>query len=99
MNGAGPVAGSHPPRPSRSQYLGAILWPSFFAAGVATMVFFALFDPVVLFGIAFPGREIGRELGYTAGFFLFWLATAAASLFTSILLQPPVAAGPPQARD
>jgi hypothetical protein len=97
MNGTGPVAGSRQP-PERSQYLGAILWPSFFAAGVATMVFFALFDPVVLFGIAFPGREISRELGYTAGFFLFWLATAAASLFTSILLQPP-GAGAPSAGD
>jgi len=99
MNGLETVAGPRPPRPSRSQQLGAVLWPSFFAAGIATMVFFALFDPVMLFGIAFPGREITRELGYTAGFFLFWLATAAASLFTSILLQPPVAFGPPQARD
>ena len=31
----------HPPRPM-AQRLGAILWPSFFAAGVATMAFFAL---------------------------------------------------------
>ncbi len=73
---------------SRSQQLGAILWPSFFAAGVATMVFFALFDPVELCGLVFPGRSISRELGYTAGFFLFWLATLAASLFTWILLRP-----------
>ena len=74
--------------PPRGVQLGAILWPSFFAAGVATMVFFALFDPVELFAIAFPGRGISRELGYTAGFFLFWLATASASLFTSVLLRP-----------
>ncbi len=99
MSGAETVAGPPPPRPSRSQQLGAVLWPSFFAAGIATMVFFALFDPVMLSGIVLPGREIGRELGYTVGFFLFWLATAAASLFTSILLQPRVPFGPPQARD
>ena len=29
-----------------AQRLGAILWPSFFAAGVATMVFFAFVDPL-----------------------------------------------------
>ena len=33
----------HPPRPL-SQRLGAILWPSFFAAAVSTMVCFALLD-------------------------------------------------------
>ena len=31
----------HPPR-SWTQRLGAILWPSFFSAGVMTMVFFEL---------------------------------------------------------
>ena len=35
----------HPPRPL-VQRVGAILWPSFFAAGVATMVFFAFVDPL-----------------------------------------------------
>lgn len=85
MSGPAPEAGHGA---SRSQCLGAILWPSFFAAGVATMVFFALFDPVELFSLAFPGRSIGRELGYTLGFFLFWIATAAASTFTWILLCP-----------
>ena len=37
----------HAPR-SMAQRLGAILWPSFFAAGVATMVCFALIDPLTL---------------------------------------------------
>ena len=41
----------HPPRPM-AQRIGAILWPSFFAAGVATMVFFAFVDPLAL-------RDIG----------------------------------------
>jgi hypothetical protein len=77
------------PEQARGRSLGAILWPSFFAAGVATMVFFALFDPLELADMVFPGRGISREFGYTVGFFLFWLATAAASLFTWILLRPP----------
>jgi hypothetical protein len=77
----------HPPR-SMAQRLGAILWPSFFAAGVATMVCFALIDPLTLRDITFPGLEIGREAAYAIGFFAFWAATAASSLFTWILLRP-----------
>jgi len=77
----------HPPRPL-SQRVGAIAWPSFFAAGVSTMVFFALVDPLLLRDLAFPGMPMTRELGYTLGFFAFWLATASSSLFTWILLRP-----------
>ena len=77
----------HPPRPM-SQRVGAILWPSFFAAGVSTMVFFAFVDPLVLRDMTFPGLPISRGLGYSIGFFMFWIATASASLFTWILLRP-----------
>jgi hypothetical protein len=72
----------------RSAVVGAILWPSFFASSIATIVFFALFDPRELQVQLFPQWRIGRELGYTLGFFLFWMACAAASLFTWILLRP-----------
>jgi hypothetical protein len=82
-----PAPFDHPPRPL-SQRLGAILWPSFFAAGVATMVCFALIDPLTLRDVIFPGLEISRETGYAIGFFAFWTATAASSLFTWILLRP-----------
>jgi hypothetical protein len=71
------------------QRAGAVLWPSFFAAGVATMVFFAFVDPVELGRITFPQVDITREWGYTIGFFLFWSCTFASSLFTQILLRPP----------
>lgn len=77
----------HPPRPM-IQRVGAILWPSFFAAGVATMVFFAFIDPIQLRDISFSNFHINREAGYTIGFFMFWLATASSSLFTWILLRP-----------
>ena len=76
-----------PPRPM-VQHIGAIAWPSFFAAGVATMVFFAFIDPLQLRDITFPQIEISRGLGYSIAFFMFWLATAASSLFTWILLRP-----------
>lgn len=71
-----------------AQRLGAVLWPSFFAAGVATMVFFAFVDPLALRDMTFPELPLTRKLGYSLGFFMFWAATAASSLFTSILLGP-----------
>jgi hypothetical protein len=87
MNPGVPPSFDHPPRPL-AQRLGAILWPSFFAAGVATMVFFAFVDPLALRDMTFPTWEISRGFGYTVGFFMFWLATASSSLFTWILLRP-----------
>lgn len=77
----------HPPRPL-AQKVGAILWPSFFAAGVATMVFFAFVDPLALRDMTFPSMPLSREVGYSIGFFMFWLATSASSLFTWWLLRP-----------
>ena len=77
----------HPPRPM-AQRVGAILWPSFFAAGVCTMVFFAFVDPLELRDMTFPNLHISRGFGYTLGFFTFWLATFSSSLFTWILLRP-----------
>jgi hypothetical protein len=77
----------HPPR-SLAHKLGAILWPSFFSASVMTMVFFAFVDPLALRDLTFPGLELNRTLGYSIAFFMFWLATAASSLFTWILLRP-----------
>ncbi|MEX0915131.1 MAG: hypothetical protein WD397_17015 [Wenzhouxiangellaceae bacterium] len=77
----------HPPRPL-AQRLGAILWPSFFAAGVATMVLFAFVDPIDLAAISFPELEISRQAGYTIAFLAFWLGFASACTFTWILLRP-----------
>lgn len=79
-----------PDSPTRplAQHIGAILWPSFFAAGIATMVFFAFVDPLALRDITFPHLPLTRGLGYSVGFFIFWVATASSSLFTWILLRP-----------
>lgn len=76
----------HPPRPM-AQRVGAILWPSFFTAGICTMVFFAFIDPLELRDMTFPRLPLSREAGYTIGFFVFWLAAASSSLFTWILLR------------
>ncbi len=70
------------------QYWGAVLWPSFIAAGLACAVFFAFVDPLRLRDISFPGQALSRELGYTLGFFMFWAVTALASAVTGYLLRP-----------
>jgi len=65
---------------------GAVVWPSFFAASVATMVFFALVDPLELAATAWPHISVSRELGYSLGFFGFWICTFSSSLFSALLL-------------
>ncbi|QOC22257.1 hypothetical protein IC757_14740 [Wenzhouxiangella sp. AB-CW3] len=70
------------------QWFGAILWPSFFTAAMATVVFFIFVDPLALRDITFPELEITRGGGYTIAFIMFWAATAASSLFTALLLKP-----------
>ncbi len=87
MKTTGDAAFDHPPRPL-VQRIGAIAWPSFFAAGVATMVLFAFVDPLQLRDISFPGSDVSRQAGYTIAFILFWAATSASSLFTWLLLRP-----------
>ena len=80
-----------PARPGSSLPLsarfGAVLWPSFFSAGVATTVFFAIVDPVELNEITWSGFQVSREVGYTIGFFMFWACTVSSSLFTTLLLS------------
>ena len=71
--------------------IGAVVWPSFFAACVSTVVFFAVVDPVDLAGITWARIEISHEAGYSIGFFMFWVATFSASAVTALLLarDPP----------
>lgn len=52
---------------------GISLWVSFLSAGVATMLFFAAFDPVVIAQVATFPMFIDRTTGYSLGFLLFWL--------------------------
>ena len=58
-----------------------ILWPSFIVGGVATGVFFTLFDPREL---ALFGEELGltRLAVYSIGFFVFWAFAATSSALT-----------------
>ena len=64
-----------------------VIWISFLCAAVATMVFFALFDPVDLTGIFDPELDLGRDAGYAAGFFFFWVVSLACSGITAFLVR------------
>jgi hypothetical protein len=73
-------------RERRLRRAGAVLWPSFFAAAVASTVCFAVVDPAAL---DLPSwlPESSRTGLYTLGFLAFWGATLAASAFTALLLE------------
>ena len=68
-----------------AQAVATVVWISFLAASVATMLFFAMFDPVELF--ATIGVEIGSQSGYALGFFFFWFISAGCSAVTAWLVR------------
>ena len=65
----------------------SILWPSFLTAGLATAIFFTVFDPTLIVAISGYG-EISHLGGYTIGFFLFWLLTSTSSALSCYFLRP-----------
>jgi hypothetical protein len=67
---------------------GIVIWASFLAACIATMVFFAFFDPLLLVDDRAPPSWLrDRMTGYTIGFFFFWITCALASAFTALLVD------------
>lgn len=67
------------------QAVATVIWISFLAAAIATMLFFALFDPVELF--AGFDADIGYQGGYALGFFFFWTMSASCSAVTAWLVR------------
>jgi len=76
------------PTASRLRTAGIILWPGFVAAALATLVFFALIDPLALAAISWPGLPLSRITGYSLGFFMFWGVSSLASAITWLMLRP-----------
>ena len=71
-----------------SQDLAATLWPSFLAASLATMFFFAFVDPSVFAeGAVTPHWPEGRMAGYALGFFFFWAICTLSSALTLYLAR------------
>lgn len=57
-----------------------VLWVSFLFAGIATMLFFATFDPQEIMRLATYPLELDRLSGYSIGFLLFWVLLICNSL-------------------
>jgi hypothetical protein len=65
-----------------------VLWPSFLAAAVMTMFFFAVFDPVDIGeGTALAEVIANHNAGYALGFFFFWAFTTLSSALTLYLAR------------
>ena len=65
----------------------AVLWPSFLMAGLATILFFTVFDPFELAACAgLP--EVSRLGGYSLGFFMFWSLTGTSCALTCFFQRP-----------
>ena len=72
--------------PPAGRNLAMILWPSFLAAGMATMLMFAWVDPLALEACVLPSHLLSSRLaGYGLGFFFFWGITTSASGITLYL--------------
>ena len=71
----------------RAQALAAIGWPSFLTAALATMLFFAFFDPALLEPAMSYPMDFSRMTGYAVGFFFFWFITAIASAVSVYLMR------------
>ena len=77
-----------------AQDVAVTLWPSFLAAAVATMFFFAFFDPAMFGEGASPPAWLDNRMGgYAVGFFFFWAITTLSSALTLYLVR--TANGPP----
>lgn len=65
-----------------------VLWPSFLAAAVMTMFFFAVFDPVDIGeGTALAEVVANHNAGYALGFFFFWAFTTLSSALSLYLIR------------
>lgn len=69
------------------QAVATVVWISFLSAAVATMLVFAMFDPVELAASLDVEIDIGRQAGYAVGFFFFWILFALCSGVTAWLVR------------
>lgn len=69
------------------QHISIAIWSSFLAAAAASVVCFAFIDPATIELLPGADTTLARMTGYALGFFLFWTATASASLLTLYLVR------------
>ncbi len=62
----------------------AVLWPSFLVAGLETIVFFTIFDPLNVF----IDYDVTRLGAYSIGFFIFWAFSILPCVLTLYFARP-----------
>jgi len=72
----------------RGRALGAIVWSSFLAAALGTMLCFAFLDPLAIAAGEVPAWWTTRRAIYALGFFLFWLIGLVAASLCWQLARP-----------
>ena len=68
--------------------VGVIIWSAFLAAALATMLCFALLDPLAISAGETPAWWTGRLRVYAIGFFFFWLIGLVAAALCWQLTRP-----------
>ncbi len=68
---------------------GVVIWVSFVASCVASVFFFAMFDPELLGEVTTWNVSLSRLEGYSIGFILFWLLSFSTAWVTAIMLDLP----------
>lgn len=69
------------------QAIFTVVWISFLSAAIATMLFFAVFDPAELGHMVNDELDISSDAGYAAGFFFFWVLCGLCSGLTAFLVR------------
>jgi hypothetical protein len=69
----------------QAQMIASIGWPSFLAAIIGSIFFFAFVDPELLGTAMTPSMELSPLAGYGIVFFLFWLVSLLSSTLTMFL--------------
>jgi hypothetical protein len=88
MSASAPEASGEVLGRGRGANVALVLWPSFLAACVASLLFFAAVDPQLL-SDAGPRlfADLSREEGYALGFLFFWATAAIASTLSVFLIR------------
>lgn len=71
----------------RARATGAVVWSSFLAAALATMLCFAFIDPLALADGEPPAWWSTRLGVYAVGFFFFWLVGFVAAALSWLLAR------------
>ncbi|HKK22263.1 MAG TPA: hypothetical protein VJ947_01145 [Pseudohaliea sp.] len=92
----GPDTPQSPPWSRRLRKIMATGWASFLTACVASVLFFAVFDPARLAEAADWPLELSRMGGYALLFFFFWAIGVGAASMTLVLMRRERRGRPPE---